>query len=224
MSKASEAFDIHAAEYDRWFESAEGRALFASEVGALRLLMMKLEHPFLEIGVGTGRFAKELGIDEGIDPSEQALAFARERGVKARKATGEEIPFADASFGAVFILFTLCFVEYPDRVLSEAARVLKRGGCVVIGIVNRDSSWGRLYMRKKVEGHPLYRHARFYNAAELFGMLKTAGLNVEASSSSLCQLPSDNPYWEEAHPGLSDDAGFICVLAKKVSEGTNGGE
>lgn len=221
MSKASEAFDTHAAEYDKWFESAEGRVLFASEVGAIRPLMMNLEHPFLEIGVGTGRFAKELGIDEGIDPSEQALLFARERGVKAQRATGEDIPFADASFGAVFILFTLCFVESPDRVLSEAARVLKRGGCVVVGIINRDSAWGELYMRKKAEGHPIYRHARFYSAAELSALLKTAGLNIEASASSLFQPPSDNPYREEAHPGLSDDAGFICILARKVSEGTN---
>ena len=221
MSKESEEFNALAAEYDKWFDSAEGRALFTSEVGALRLLMTKLEHPFLEIGVGTGRFAKELGIDAGIDPSEQSLAFARKRGVKAQRATGEDIPFADSSFGAVFVLFTLCFVETPEKVLSEAERVLKPGGCVIVGIINRESAWGDLYMRKKAEAHPIYRHARFYTAAELSAMLKTAGLNIEASSSSLFQPPSKNPYREEAHPGLSEDAGFICIRASKVSGGAN---
>jgi ubiquinone/menaquinone biosynthesis C-methylase UbiE len=182
---------------------------------------MNLEHPFLEIGVGTGRFAKELRIDEGIDPSEQALAFARKRGIKAQRAAGEDIPFLDASFGAVFILFTLCFVESPGKALSEAARALKPGGCAIIGIINRESAWGALYMRKKAEGHPIYRHARFYSAAELSAMLKTVGLNIEASVSTLFQPPSNMPYREEAQPGLFKDAGFICIRARKVSGGTN---
>jgi SAM-dependent methyltransferase len=221
MSKASEAFDAHAAEYDKWFESAEGRALFASEVGAIRPLMMDLEHPFLEIGVGTGRFARELGIDEGIEPSEQALTLARQRGVSVKRAEGENIPFADASFGAVFILFTLCFVETPKRVISEAARLLKPEGCVIVGIINRESVWGRLYIQKKAEGHPIYKHARFYSAPELLNILKTAGLDVESSTSSLFQPPSSNPYREEAHPGLSEDAGFICIRARKATGVTN---
>jgi SAM-dependent methyltransferase len=221
MSKAAEEFDAHAAEYDKWFESAEGSALFASEVGAILPHAMIPEHPFLEIGVGTGRFAKELEIDEGIDPSEQMLIFARERGVKAQRAAGEDIPFADASFGAVFVLLTLCFIETPEKVLLDAARVLKPGGCVVVGFINRDSAWGGRYMRKKAEGHPIYRHARFYSSAELSAMLKNAGLHVEAATSSPFQPPSNNPHREEARPGIADDAGFICIRAKKVSGGMN---
>jgi ubiquinone/menaquinone biosynthesis C-methylase UbiE len=208
-------FDAYAMEYDQWFESTEGQALFASEASAIRLLMTNLEHPFLEIGVGTGRFAKELGIDEGIDPSEPSLVFARKRGIHVQRATGENIPFPDASFGAIFILFTLCFVETPEKVLSETARVLKPGGSVLVGFINRESAWGGLYIRKKAEGHPIYRYARFYNAPELSVMLKTAGLNIDASASTLFQPPSNNPYREEPRPGISEDAGFICIRARK---------
>lgn len=222
MSKASEAFDAHIDEYDKWFDFAEGRALFASEIGAIRPLMTNIEHPFLEIGVGTGRFAKELGIDAGIDPSERALTLTKMREITVQKAAGEDVPFSDSTFGAVFILFTLCFVESPGKVLSEAGRVLKPGGCVLVGIINRESAWGELYLRKKAEGHPLYRHARFYNAAELSAMLKIAGLIIDASASVLFQPPSNNPYREEARPGLSKNAGFICVRARKISGGTRG--
>lgn len=221
MSTTSAAFDAHAAEYDLWYESAQGRALFASEVDAIRMLMPNLEHPFLEIGVGTGRFAEELGIDAGIDPSEQALALARARGISVQRATGEDIPFADASCGAVFILCTLCFVENPEKVLSEAKRVLRPGGCVIVGIVNRESAWGALYLRKKAGGHPIYRHARYYSAAELSAMLATAGFNVEASASSLFQPPSGNPCTEKAQLRISEFAGFLCFRARKASGGAN---
>ena len=221
MSDVSAVFDAYADDYEKWFESAEGRALFASEVGAIRPLMMDLERPYLEIGVGTGRFAKELGIDEGIDPSERSLSFARKRGVHTQRAAGEQVPFADASFGAVFILFTLCFVETPEKVISEAVRVLKPGGCVIVGIINRESAWGSLYLQKKAEGHLLYKRARFFNANELSALLKTAGLHVDASTSSLFQLPMNNPFREEPRPGLSKEAGYICIRARKVPGGTN---
>lgn len=221
MSTVSAAFDTHAAEYDQWYESDQGRALFASEAGAIRMLMFDLEHPFLEIGVGTGRFAEKLGIDAGIDPSEQALVLARKRGISVQAATGEDIPCADGSFGAVFILFTLCFVEDPDKVLSEATRVLKPGGCVIVGIINRESAWGTLYLRKAAEGHPIYSHARFLDPAELAALLARASLGIEASASTLFQPPANDWCREDAQAGLSKSAGFLCVRARKISGGTS---
>ncbi len=215
MSDASDAFNASAAAYDRWFDSAEGRALFASEVSAILPHTMTLEHPFLEIGIGTGRFAIELGIDKGIDPSEHMLTLAKKRGIKATRAVGESIPFADESSGGVFILLTLCFSDAPEKVLLEARRVLKPGGCTVVGIITRESAWGELYIRKKTEGHPIYRNARFYSASELSAMLKAAGLQPEAATSSLFQPPSNNPFREEARPGLSEAAGIKCIRARK---------
>lgn len=221
MVASSTAFDDYAAGYDRWYESEQGRALFASEVNAVRLLMHELERPFLEIGVGTGRFAEMLGIDVGIDPSVQALVYARARKISVQRATGEDLPFVDESFGAVFVLFTLCFVQAPEKVLSEARRVLQPEGRIVVGILNRESAWGALYMSKKAAGHPIYRHARFYGAAELAAMLARTGFQTEASASTLSQSPLGNPYSEQAQSGLLQGAGFICFRAKKVSGGAN---
>jgi ubiquinone/menaquinone biosynthesis C-methylase UbiE len=216
MISVAEVFDQYAEDYDRWFDTPEGKVLFEMEVEAVRLLMKGIEKPFLEIGVGTGRFAKELEIDFGIDPSSRVLEIAERRGINVKEASGENLPFNDESFGGVFVLFTLCFVENPERVLSEAKRVLKKDGGLIAGIINRESQWGKLYMKKKGEGHPIYKHARFYSTDEVVKMVEKTGMAVEAYSSTLCQPPSEMPYKETAHHQLVEGAGFVCTLARKL--------
>ncbi len=213
ISDAAKAFNQYADEYDRWFESPEGRVLFDMEVEAVKVLTEGLEHPFLEVGVGTGRFAKELAIDYGIDPSQQVLNIARSRGVSAEKAVGEDMPFSDESCRAVFLLFTLCFVDDPEKVLSEIKRVLKKDGKLIVGIINKESLWGELYLKKSSEGHPIYKHAKIYNIEEVVEMIKNAGMTVEAYSSALCQKPSERPHKEPVYNGLREGAGFVCIRA-----------
>jgi ubiquinone/menaquinone biosynthesis C-methylase UbiE len=215
MKKVVEAFGRYAENYDRWFDTPEGQILFKIEVESVKLLMKDLSKPFLEIGVGTGRFAKELGIDTGIDPSLRLLEIAKKRGIRVKKAEGEKLPFKDKSFGTIFILFTLCFVENPKMVLLEAKRVLKKGGKLILGIIDRDSPWGQLYLKKKAEGHSIYRYATFHSVYEVVKMIEHAGMAVKAYSSALCQSPSKIPYEEPVHTELIKNAGFVCILAKK---------
>jgi len=70
-------FDSLAADYDAWFEK-EGRLIFASEVEALRQALPLLPKPWIEVGIGSGRFAQALGIDIGLDPSSKLLKIAQE--------------------------------------------------------------------------------------------------------------------------------------------------
>jgi len=214
-SKTIEAFNLYAEEYERWFDSPEGKVLFEIEVEAVKLLMKGLRKPFLEIGVGTGRFARELGIDVGIDPSIRVLEIAKRRGVKVVRAKGENLPFKKDILGAVFILFTLCFVENALKVFEEVKGVLKPNGIVIVGIINKDSKWGKLYLKKKKESHPIYKHAMFYSINEISELMKKASLSVETYSSTLCQPPSGMPYREDAYKELINEAGFVCILARK---------
>lgn len=217
MRNVADAFDQYAEDYDKWFDTEKGRVLFELESKTVRLLTKGLEHPFLEIGVGSGRFARELGIDFGIDPSCRLLEIAKRRDIKVEIAVGEYLPYRSNSFGGVFILFTLCFVENPERVLLESRRVLKKGGGLIIGIINRESLWGELYMKKGKEGHPIYRYAKFYSIDAIRGLIERSEMKVEGYSSTLCQPPSEKPSKEAVHNQLINDAGFICILAKKKS-------
>lgn len=215
MSDAINAFSRLAAEYDRWFDSPQGTVISQMELEAVRILIKDFKKPFLEIGVGSGRFAKELEIEFGVDPSPKLLDMALKRGIKVKEAQGEKLPFDDAYFGAVFILFTLCFVENPLMVLSEARRVLNKDGCLIVGFINKESAWGKRYAEKGKEGHPIYRYARFYSINEIIKIIKSSSMQVEAFSSALFQSPSDRPHIKRARKGLIPGAGFLCILSKK---------
>ena len=107
--------------------------------------------------------------------------------------------------------------EKPDspRKSPEAKRVLKKDGGAIIGIMNRESRWGQLYMKKKAEGHPIYKHAVFYNIEELIKLLAGAGFMVEAYSSTLRLPPVVASPDEAPHVGFIEGAGFVCILARK---------
>ena len=215
-SDVAEAFSLYAEDYDRWFDGPNGRLLFELEVRAIRVLMKNLVPPFLEIGVGSGRFAEALGIRYGVEPAEALFEMAKQRGIKVEKAFGEKLPFSNGIFGGVFMLFTLCFVKEPRKVIAEAKRVLKKGGGMILGIINKESLWGKFYQKKKAEGHPLYRHARFYSVKDVEELIEETGLTIEAFSSTLRQPPSDTPVEEPVHGRFMEDAGFVCIRARKT--------
>lgn len=85
--KNSSPFDLLAEEYDSWFDK-DGRLIFETELLALKKVLQFLPKPWLEIGVGSGRFAQALGIEVGIDPSKRLLEIAKRRGVEVYQARG----------------------------------------------------------------------------------------------------------------------------------------
>ena len=210
------AFDSLAWAYDAWFEQ-EGRLIFALEVEALKHVLPLLPKPWIEIGIGSGRFAQALGIDIGLDPSSGLLKIARNRGARVLLSRGEEAPFKDGSFGAIFFIVTLCFVDSPERILSEAARLLKSQGKVVLGLVLKESPWGQLYQREKETGHRFYRHATFYSYAEVEMLLMQTGFSIEKVASTLFQNPGKVNHIELPRQGFSADAGFAVILAGKTT-------
>ncbi len=128
----------------RW---AELRSLHIDEAevesALCRILSDRPVGDFLDIGTGTGRLLQVLGPmvrrGEGIDSSREMLAIARsqleEAGLRhcgVRQGDMYQLPFAEAAFDLVTINQVLHFAEAPALVVSEAARVLKPGGRLLI--------------------------------------------------------------------------------------------
>ncbi len=222
-SHEEQALDDYTDRYDAWYNSPKGRALLATEVACLRPLVESFPRPYLEVGVGTGRFAEALSIEHGLDPSPQALEKARRRRVRVVLGRGEDIPFQEAHFGGVLMAFTLCFVREPDKVMQEIWRVLVPGGGLVVGLLLKGTPWTDFYTRRGAEGHPWYSTAHFYSRERVKALLKQNGFHITAYHSTLFQEPGLEVY-EEEQPVDSyvPGAGFVGIAAVKTKRRSPG--
>jgi len=207
-------FDDLALEYDAWFDK-EGSLIFLIEVQAFKELMPSLPRPWIEVGVGSGRFAQALGIETGVDPSSRLLQMAKSRGINAFLGRGDQEFFSEESCGTVFLIVTLCFLDSPLGVLKEANRILAPDGKLALGLVLKESPWGEFYGVKKKEGHRFYKYATFYRCDEVIGLLARAGFTTEKIVSTLFQRPNEVQYFEESREGYFPNAGFTIIVAGK---------
>lgn len=168
----STTFENNAERYDNWFERYP--RVYQSEINAIKSLVTGGFG--LEVGVGTGRFAQPLKVEIGLDPSFNMLRLAKKRGVKVVRGFAEHLPFRNEIFDFVLLVTTICFVDDVYKSLEEAYRVLKQGGAIVVGFVDRESPLGKLYQRKRGQS-VFYKEAKFYSVQELLDFLKKAGFS-----------------------------------------------
>jgi SAM-dependent methyltransferase len=206
----TQPFDEYHVDYEDWFE--HHAKVYLSELEALRSLIPRGKSG-VEIGVGSGRFALPLGIVVGIDPSREMRKLAAHRGVDVRDAVAEALPFRDGTFDFALMVTTICFVDDVRKSFEEIHRILKEDGCVVVGMVDKESSLGRTYLRMKSE-NKFYRVATFYSTSEAIGLLEELGFAdikvVQTVFGNLDEIKEVQSYREGFGEG-----GFVAIKATK---------
>lgn len=145
-----DVFQEKAQSYDQWF--VENEALFQSEKEAVKKMMPAREDlaaPAIEIGVGTGLFASALGIEEGLEPSEDMGRVARQRGIRVIQSPAETMPMASESYGMALMVTVDCFLADVEQAFSEVNRILVPGGWFVIAFLDRETPLGQIYQANK---------------------------------------------------------------------------
>lgn len=147
----------------------------------------------LDVGCGGGLLAEEFARAgcrvTGVDPSSRSLQAARAHAaatgleIDYRPASGEQLPFDDGAFAAVYCCDVLEHVEDVAATLGEIARVLQAGGVFLYDTINRTLR-SRLVMIKLMQEWDatrcmepnLHDWSMFIKPAELRAQLQGAGL------------------------------------------------
>jgi SAM-dependent methyltransferase len=166
---------------DVWAELPEDPKPWAWERRrALLLAEVKPGERVLDLGCGAGRFVAALQ-DAGADPvgveiAEAALERAR-RNVPGAElhalAADGTIPLDDTSVDLVWCSEVLEHVPDTARLLSEARRVLRTGGRLLVTTPSHDLPRRALLAIGRFDTHfdPLGQHVRFYSRRSLARVL-----------------------------------------------------
>jgi len=132
----------------------------------------------LDVGCGTGAnllMLSQYGEAEGVDISEDALSFCRERGLdKVRLAAGEQLPYEDGTFDLVTAFDVVEHMDDDLAGLREMRRVLRPGGRALLFVPTFMFLWG---LQDDVSNH-----RRRYRLPELRRVLEQAGFEIERTT------------------------------------------
>ena len=110
----------------------EGAFIHGLAGGVVDWLAPRAGEHILDLGCGDGQLTARLvaaGVEvRGVDASAAMVSAARARGIAADEATAENLPYADASFEAVFSNAALHWVRDQDAMMAQVHRVLKPCG------------------------------------------------------------------------------------------------
>ncbi len=155
-------------EYAPFYDWENARTIGRRDVAFWRQMARRAGGPVLELGCGTGRLLVPMaraGADvTGIDRSDPMLHYARARTCRVARATRPAIvrgdvralPFRRATFDLVVAPYGMLQSLVRERdlssALSEAARVLRRGGRIGVDLVPDLATWDEYARTVRLRG------------------------------------------------------------------------
>ena len=132
----------------------------------------------LDVGCGTGanlELLGQFGKAEGVDVSQEALAFCRARGLEnVRQGAAEKLPYEDGSFDLVTALDVVEHLDDDVAGLGEMRRVLRKDGRALLFVPAFMFLWG---VQDDVSNH-----RRRYTLNGLRQVVRAAGFEVERAT------------------------------------------
>ncbi len=209
MNNNNNPFDDGVEEYENWFK--ENDQLLSSELDAIRPFIPASGNG-IEIGVGTGLFASNLGIGTGLEPSERMAAIAVSRGVNVIQGDAEKIPLPDSSYQFALMVTVDCFLNDVPKAFSEVRRILSKNGTVIIALLDLGTPLGNFYEMNKHKSKS-YKNANFHTAEYISKLLEIKGFIVIGQKQTIFTL--ENKY-QPPRDGVGEGLFAVIKAQKKI--------
>ena len=131
----------------------------------------------LDVGCGTGanlEMLSQFGTAEGVDVSDDALEFCRQKGLNAQKGLAETLPFGDETFDLTTALDVVEHLDDDIAGLREMYRVTKKGGYSLIFVPAFMWLWG---VQDDISNHRIR-----YTKRQIVERLEKAGYAIERAT------------------------------------------
>jgi len=140
----------------------------------------------LDIGCGRGGLLREFRRRDwevqGLELNEWSAAHAREvLNLPVHVGPMERLPWPDGHFDAVILWHVLEHLPDPQAALTEARRVLRNGGTLLVGVPNFGSAEARMAQDKWFH-LDVPRHLTHWTRATLGAALAGAGFDAQCTS------------------------------------------
>lgn len=154
---------------------------------------------FLDVGCGNGRYLKMLhrmGVPKdhlyGVEMSEEAMAALNTEGFHGFNGRIEDVEaeLPEGTFDLIVLLQVLEHVEDPRASFSSLARLLKKGGTLIIETPNTQSLDAKLFQKSYWGGYHFPRHWNLFSEETLTRMALEQGLEVKA-----CNYLPGHSFW-----------------------------
>lgn len=122
----------------------------------------------------------------------------------------ESLPFKRQSFDLILIVTALFLFKDPVQSLREATRVLKPGGQILIGMLDKDSLPGQYYNSKKKESR-YSSEAWLLSVVEVKEWLKEQGYENIETCQAIFNKPEEIEEIEEVKQGTGE--GLLAVIS-----------
>ena len=99
------------------------------------------------------------------------------------------------------------------KAFNETKRILKKNGVFIIGIVDKESELGKLYLKIK-EQNVFYRDAIFYSYNDVAGYLKQTGFKIETTVQTVFGKMESIKKIQKPKTGYGT-GGFLAIKAIK---------
>ena len=131
----------------------------------------------LDVGCGTGanlEMLSQFGSAEGVDVSDEALDFCRQKGLTVQKGLAETLPYDDGSFDITTALDVIEHLDDDVAGLKEMHRVTKSGGYSLIFVPAFMWLWG---VQDDISHHRIR-----YTRKQIVERIEKAGFKVERAT------------------------------------------